>query len=95
MLRIFEINFKHIAFVFFKMEFTIFCLFPFETRVWKRLTHRPAVEIVCVIIHDVVVVFLWVIIRSMRVVGVCMPFSDHTYAAMHAFFYEHVHADVC
>ena len=74
MLGILEINFKHIAFAFFKMEFTIFWLFPFETRVWKRLTHRSAIEIVCVIVHDVVVVFLWVIIRCMRVVGFCMPF---------------------
>ena len=46
----------------------------FETGVWKKLTHRPAIEIICVIVHDVVVVFLWVIIRSMRVVGFCMPF---------------------
>ena len=74
MLGTFEINFKHIAFAFFKMEFTIFWLFPFETGLWKRLAHRPAIEIVCVIVHDVVVVFLWVIIRSMRIIGFCLPF---------------------
>ena len=59
--ELFEINFKNIAFAFFKIEITIF-LFPFETGVWKRLTHRPPIEIIRVIVHDVVVVFLWVII---------------------------------
>ena len=73
MLGIFEINFKNIAYAFFKIEFIIFCLFPFET-VWKRLTYRSPIEIICVIVHDVVVVFLWVISRTMRIVGFCMPF---------------------
>ena len=72
-LGIFEINFKNIAFTFFKIEITIF-LFLFETGVWKRLTHRLPIEIIPVIVQDVVVVFLWVIFRSMRIVGFCMPF---------------------
>ena len=57
MLGIFEISFKNTAFAFFKMEFTIFWLFPFETGVWKRLAHRPATEIICVIVQDVMVPF--------------------------------------
>ena len=65
---------QHIAFAFFKIEFIIFWLFSFESGVWKRLVHRPAIEIICVIVHDAVVVFLWVIICSMRVVGFCMIF---------------------
>ena len=68
MLRILKIDFKD-------MTCTIRSLFLcFHLKMDSRLTHCPSVEIVCIVVHGVVIFFSWVIIHGMRIVGFCMPF---------------------
>ena len=75
MLGVFKINFMDMTFIFRSIKFPVFVsLFPFETGSRKRLTHCPSVDIVCIVIHNTVVVFFLITICSMRIVGFCMPF---------------------
>ena len=82
--RIFQLHFQDTTFAWFSWWF----INPFESGIWEWLAHRPAVEIIGIVIHDVVMFFTWIITRQPRIISLGVSFSCHADAATHPFFYE-------